>query len=413
MGFRFLDLPPEIRDHIYHDILSCSNARIPPADDNDPASYKFDLSILLANKQVYHEAKRAFQDNIFIKITTPWSESIDHISSEGRVPIITIGDKAEKFHTFHLWLWIDAPGLPPRAPAYSMVICLDDLPAFTRMWHFSNLNHHGLNEHLRLKLTLQDPHLPDRKIPRSLQTRLLLPFGLVKGLHAFSVQGAKVLPSVEDALKKDQAIPDPSPEQCIETATALKDAGNKALQAGDFATALEQYTAAFAAIHITVQGRKRYIHADGYYLRELTSGPLKGQRSDFARLILRVKLVANIIQTYLKMREWDEARFWGRRSIMLFRSSFTRDVDADSEEELEGDWQGRQWDWMRESASMGFPARWDMGKIMYRTALASRELGMGREAGNLIRAAAIYLPHDEIVQGEKRGLDQGGKDTGT
>ncbi|KAL8951945.1 MAG: hypothetical protein Q9222_002129 [Ikaeria aurantiellina] len=402
MGFRFLDLPPEIRDQIYHEVLSCSNARIPPPNDDDPASYKFDLSVLRTNKQVNHEAKKAFQDNIFIKITTPWSESIDHISSEGRVPIITTGCKAESFLNFHLWLWIDAPGLPPRGVAYSMVICLDDLPAFTRMWHFSNLNHHGLNEHLRLKLTLKDPHVPDRKIPKSLQTQLLLPFGLVKALHAFSVQGAKVLPSVEEALKQDQAIPDPTPEQCIENATVLKDAGNKSLQAGDYTTALQHYTSSFAAIHITVAGRKRYVHADGYYMRELTSGPLKGQRSDYARLILRVKLVANIIQTYLKMRDWEEARFWGRRSIVLFRSSFT---SADSEE-LTGEWEGLQWDWVRESASMGFPARWDMGKILYRTALASREMGFKREAGNLIRAAAIYLPHDEIVQGEKKGLDE-------
>lgn len=137
--FRFLDLPAEIRDQIYHDVLSTDTARRPPVDDDEPASYKFNLAILQANKQIHHEAKKAFQDNVFIKITTPWPESIDHISSEGRVPIITTGSRAEHFQAFHLWIWIDTPGFPLSGPAYSMLICLEDLPAFTRMWNFSNL----------------------------------------------------------------------------------------------------------------------------------------------------------------------------------------------------------------------------------------------------------------------------------
>lgn len=400
MMFRFLELPAEIRDQIYHQALSSDNARRPPEKDDEPASYKFDLAILQVNKQVYHEAKKAFQDNVFVKITTPWAESIGHISSEGRVPIITTGPKAETFNSFHLWICIDTPGEFFHGCAYSMLICLEDLAAFTRMWHFSNLNHQGLNTHLRLKLTLKDPHVPNRKIPKHLQNRLLRPFGLVKDLHSLVVQGAKVLPSVEEALKEEQAIRDPSPEECLETATTLKDAGNKSLQAGNFATALQQYTEAFAAIHITVSGRKRYIHADGYYLRDCASGTYEGQRSDYVRLLLRVKLVANLIQTYLKMKNWDEARFWGKRSIVLFRSSLT----GDDSDDLGGD--ETRWAWVRESATMGFPARAEMGKILYRTALASRELGNEDEVENLIRAAAIYLPYDEVVQGEKEVLDE-------
>ncbi|KAL9013441.1 MAG: hypothetical protein Q9173_001853 [Seirophora scorigena] len=397
--FPFLLLPAEIRDQIYHDILSSDNARCPPVDDDEPASYKFDLAILHANKQIHHEAKKAFQDNVFIKITTPWPESIEHISSEGRVPIITTGHRAEHFESFHLWIWIDTPSVPLSGPTYSMLICLEDLPAFTRMWHFSNLNHQSLNTFLRLKLTLQDPHVPDRKIPRNLQNRLLRPFGLVKNLHSLSVRGAKVLPSVEEALFKEQAVPDPSPEECLECATALKEEGNKSLQTGHYATALQFYTDAFAAIHITVSGRKRHVHADGYYTGKLASGLYKGQRSDYVRLVLRVKLVANFIQAYLKMKEWEEARFWGRRSIALFRSSLTGDLDNDLRDHT-------KWGWVSEAANMGFPAQAEMGKIMYRTALASRALRCDKEVENLIRAAAICLPHDGLVQNEKNILDE-------
>ncbi|KAL8770979.1 MAG: hypothetical protein Q9209_003398 [Squamulea sp. 1 TL-2023] len=402
MAFRFLDLPPEIRDQIYHDILCCENARRPPADDDNPASYHFDLAILRTNRQIHHESKKAFQDNIFIKITTPWSESIQHISSEGRVPIITLGPSAEAFASFHLWIFIDAPATPPRGTNYSMVICIDDLPAFTRMWRFSNLNHQDLNPHLRLKLTLQDPHVPDRKIPKALQTRLLKPFGLIKNLHAFSVHGAKLLPSVEEALKKEQATPEPSPEECFETATALKDAGNISLQAQDYAAALQYYTEAFAAIHITVSGRKRYVHADGYYSgRELTTGSYKGQPSAFVRIIFRVKLVANFIQTYLKMEKWEEARFWGKRSIVMFRAN----LDPHHGDDLEGDFD-RDWQWVKLSVSMGFPARNEMGKVFYRTALASRALGYKKEEWNLVHAARVYLPSDQVIQAVLKRMEE-------
>ncbi|KAI4198894.1 MAG: hypothetical protein LQ350_004959 [Teloschistes chrysophthalmus] len=399
MAFSFLNLPAEIRDQIYHEVLSATNARRPPLKDDDPGTFEFDLGVLRVNKQIHHEAKKAFEDNVFIKITTPWSESIDHISSEGRVPIITKGKPADDFHAFHLWVWIVAPGVPDRGVAYSMVISLDDLPAFTRMWHFSNLNHQGLNPHLGLKLTLQDPHVPDRKIPRNLQTLLLQPFALVKDLHSFTVEGAKVLPSVEEALKTEQAIPDASPEESLARATALKTLGNQSLQAGEYAAALQQYTDAFAAIHITVSGRKRYIHADGYYRRELTSGPYQGQRSDYARIILRVQLVANVLQVYLKMQGWEDARFWGKRSILLFRKSLIGETD----DELGGS--RADWAWVQESATMGFPARTEMGKILYRTALASYELKRQDEVANLMWAAAVYLPHDQIVQARARAWD--------
>ena len=246
---------------------------------------------------VYREAKKVFQDNIFVKITTPWPEAIDHIKSDGKVPSVTTGEKAANFGDFHLWVFIDTPATPypHNHGSFSMLICLEDLEAFTRMWHFSNLNHVGLNQHLRLKLKIQDPHVPDRKIPKSLQTRLLLPFGMIKNLHTFSVHGSKLLPSVEEALQKERDVPDPSPEKCLEKGFAVKEAGNQLLKDGLYREALDRYVESFAAIQITVSGRLRYIHADGYYIRELVSGPHKGMRGDLVRMILRVQLVANVV----------------------------------------------------------------------------------------------------------------------
>jgi len=186
----FLDLPAEIREQIYGEILSSTNSKVDPITSEEPGSYKYHLDILLVNHQIYREATKIFQDNVFVKITTPWPEAIEHIRSEGKVPSVTTGDKAANFRDCHLWIFIDTPATlhPHRHGSFSMLICLEDLEAFTRMWHFSNLNYQGLNQHLRLKLTIQDPHVSDRKIPKALQSRLLQPFGMIKDLHYFSVR---------------------------------------------------------------------------------------------------------------------------------------------------------------------------------------------------------------------------------
>lgn len=362
MSLRFLDFPPEIREQIYGEVLSSTNSMCEPTDPDEPGSYRYHLDVLQVNHQVHHEAKKIFQDNVFVKITTPWPEAIGHIRSEGKVPTVTTGDKASQFRDFHLWVFIDTPATPnpqPRHENFSMLICIEDLEAFTRMWHLSNLNHYGLNRHLRLKLTVQDPHVTDRKIPKALQYQLLLPFGLVKELHTFSVNGPKLLDSVQDAMNKERNTPDPAPEECIEKGFALKDLGNQLLKAGSYRDALIKYTDAFKAIHITVSGRMRIIHAEGYYIRELTSGPHKGMRGDYVRMVLRVQLVANFVLVYLKLEQWEEAYYWGKRSIMLFKQGVTGDESDDLS--LEG-----PQTWLSHTLPANFPAHDAMGKIFYR-----------------------------------------------
>ena len=400
MAPRFLDYPAEIREQIYSDILSTTSSKVESVDPDEPAHYEYQLAILLTCHQIYREAKKVFQDNVFVKITTPWPEAIDHIRSEGKVPSVMTGEQAEIFRGFHLWVFIDSPAhsWPNCQERYSMLIALEDLEPFNRFWHFSNLNHYGLNRNLRLKLTIQDPHVPDRKIPKTLQTRLLLPFGMIKDIDSFSVHGSKLLPSVDEALHKERAIPDPTPEQCLEKGFALKDAGNALLKLGLHREALQKYIDSFDAIHIHVSGRVRTVHCDGFYIRDLVSGTYKGQRGDYARMILRVQLVANTVLAYLKLEDFVEAHFWGKRSILLFRLSVT----GQESDEIGGDGQ----DWLIQTWPVRFPAHDAMGKIFYRTALASRALGEVVEMKTLIKAAAVYLPHDEIVQKELRALEE-------
>ena len=337
---------------------------------------------------------------------------------------------------------------------YSMVILLEDLPAFTRMWHFSNLHHQGLNEHLRLKLTIQDPHLAERKIVKGLQQRLLMPFGIVKDLHKFSIEGAKVLPSVVDALAKERVTKDPTMEECIERALSLKELGNQQTKVGQYQDALAQYFAAFDAIHVIVSadGIDRTVHADGFYIREIATGPHQGMRGDYIRMILRgtyqthlflphpplpfptylptyqsltVKLVANVMHAYLNLRQPHLAHHWGSRSIRLFRGS----VNGSTRTTLD---QPGDLDFITQTLATRFPAHEALGKIFYRTAVARREMDHGvvewnheavggedgdrakrwaelsedgrREALGLMRAATDYLPGDQGVLQELGSL---------
>lgn len=398
MASRFLGIPAEIREQVYRDLLSSSNARRPSGLPDGSIIYEFQLSILLTNRQIHREAKKIFQDNIFIKITTPWPEALGHISTEGRVPIVAAGNNAANFQNWHLWVLVDAPPAAVEHDRFSMIISLEDLNRFTKTWRYSNLNHLGLNTYLRLKLTIQDPHVSSRKLPKALQNQLLLPFGDVKGLQSCSVLGDKVLPSVKECLSEVQAIPEPTLEECLEGASSLKQDGDMALLAGDYDKALQCYMDAFAAIHIRNDGRVRHVYADGYYIREVDKGKYKGERGDYIRMMIRVELVAQIVLAYLKMENWTEAHFWGKRTIVLFRQGMTSSLSQEIADYAPSDWAA-------DAAMMLIPAKKEMGEIFYRTALASRALGKTADVKTLIKAAAIYLPDDQAVLAERRALD--------
>ena len=393
----FLLLPPEIRDEIYRLILHPDANRKYHEYDHTSYNYAPALGLFRVNKQIAHESRKIFHDlNVFVRIGTPWPEAQHHVANEGEVPIlISEPEHVAKFSYHRMVMSVDAPEHPMlQSDAQRFIILLDDLEKFAKMWFYADLSHPGLNEHLRLTLQLQDPFALENEenhISKALQRKLLLPFGHVKNLKETVITGdPKPYSSLETEVRALQAKPHLSPEHCLKECVRLKLEGNTELNAGRYESALELYKQAWAAIHIVIKGRRRHIHADAFFARDLREEPYRGKNGQTERLVLRVQLVANTCLAYLKLGQEDECLFWGMRTIDIWRDGMGVDTRHDIPPQDE--------------AILGFPAADQMGKIYYRTALAYKELGENIEARKLLQVARIYLPNDKSVKAEAEAL---------
>lgn len=339
---------------------------------------------------MHSESLKLFrQRNIFVVVETPWREAEQHVAVAGNVPVICSDAHAERFETWHLSVAIDAPQIPSRENENKrFVILLDDLPLFCKMWFYSDLNYAGdLNRYLRLTLTIRDPfrhEWDDTVIPKELQRRFFEPFGCVKGLMEFVVEGQHY-PSLERQVREQMAVPYDSPSKCLQEAIKLQELGDQALNRSYPRRAIELYIQSFEKIHIICVGRRRSIWGEVWFDVQFTDGPFKDQHGQVVWLTLRVTLVANIIKAYLDLEDYAEAEFWGMRSIRLMRESAGFNSDEEAEQAM---------------LNSNFPGSMQMGRIYYRTGVAQKALGMVSEARQLLKIAAVYLPDDEAVTRE-------------
>ena len=335
-------------------------------------SYSVIPAWLWINRQIHQEATAVFRKNIFVAISTPWPRAFEHIELQGYVPMLAVGKAGETFKSYHLDVQISSPHITEaHASLERFIILLDDLKTFCDFWFYQDLDHPGLNTHLELTLVLRDPYSPDwdnRTVPKALQRQFFQPFGVVKSLNGVKVSGDHY-PSIAKSMRDTMEAPAKSPEECFEEAITLKDEGNVLLQNKQYRAAIKKYEESFFAIHIVVQGRRRSVWADAYLHAELRSGPRKGQYGHIVRIVLRFELVANTILAFFKLGEYEEARFWGMRTINLMG-------DVTPDEPLE------------------FPAGKSIGHIYLRTAWSCKELGEKGEALKFFRIAAGYLPSE-------------------
>jgi len=251
---------------------------------------------------------------------------VNHISSEGLVPIVCTDRRAGAFKTHHALVQITAP-FHQAVPEYTVVVLLDDLPLFTRTWYYSALSYPMLNDRLSTTFMLRNPDgtSPSQELSLSLQRRLLLPFEQVKGLYHLDIIGYAA--EVEKDLKRRMAKPLPTLVDCCEKAQGFMEAGDAAIISNNLQEALELYRQAFHSIHILIHGRTRRVLADVFFHEAIETGRFAGQTGMTVRLVMRLKLVSRYVLAYLKLEQWAEAAFWGMRSIRIMRESMDTEFE--------------------------------------------------------------------------------------
>lgn len=391
-----LTLPPEIREHIYRFILNPDANRIFNEDEYTDYDYRDALVLFRLNQLIYYEARKVFRNlNVFVRIETPFPNAREYVAFEGHVPILMKNQRAARFKGWSLSAQIGAPQTPiAEAEPHFIVILLDDLEKFTKIWFYSDLSNPGLNRFLSLNLELRDPYTPeweDKRMPKWIQRQLLMPFGQVKNLRQIKLTGnPKPLSSIESELRVEQEKPYPTPEQCLAETTRLKDEGNKQIKAGNYRDALELYNQAWAAMFIIIKGRQRHVHGESYFTRELLEDPYKGKSGHLERLSLRIQLVSNTCLAYLKLEDWEEVIFWGMRTIQMFQQMSGAD-EHDTEP-------------AQEAVPAEFPGRIYIGRIYFRTAMAYKACEDRYQARKLLRVAQVYMPTDALIREELASL---------
>ncbi|KAK6525893.1 hypothetical protein TWF281_010937 [Arthrobotrys megalospora] len=401
----FLDIPAELRNQIYSYLLSPFSNRYTLEDGSHAYSYSESLEIFLVNRQVYLESRKIFhQLNTFVRISTPWEQAKFHVALDGQVEILESSPRADNFKLHTLSVSINAIYPSPETledpqALFSFIILLEtgDLDRFCRSWFYSSVTMPYLNTHLILNIGLQDPYISsspfpiagEPHLPKQKQSQLLQPFGKIKDLREFHINGdIAVYPSVRKSLKTEMDTPLDPPEKCLEKGTELKDLGNAALVTGKYSEAIEFYNKAFLAIHIVINEQTRRVYGDSFFDTVIrTPGPFKDQHAGQARILLRVRLVANTILAYLKLQDYEMAVLTGMRTIRLMRASVGLDEDDGA------------FDASMEAMS-GFIGSGEMGKIYFRTAMAYKALNKNGESRRLLAVASVYLPNDKTIRQE-------------
>lgn len=246
---------------------------------------------------------------------------VHHISTEGLVPIVCTSPAAELFKTHTATVQITAP-FHHAVPEHTAVLLLDDLHLFAQTWYYSALSYPMLNDRLSTTFRLVIPS------PPHLQRRLLLPFGNIKGMSSMHTTG--YLSAITTELEARMKTPLPTLSQTLETATHHLETGDQHLAANNPTDALSSYTAAFHAIHILIHApsRTRRILADAFFHAVIPSGRYAGQTGMTVRIVLRLKLMARYVHAHLCLGRYDDAAFWGMRSIRILRDALDTQFEA-------------------------------------------------------------------------------------
>ena len=261
-----LKLPAEIRNQIYAELLHTRKTKVFYDKPLSPghAGYFFGVGILRTNRLIYHESVKILEENRFIKIKASWSTFQDELITATKFPLIARrreGDSMPKCYMAVDLLFTEHQRRSKRV----YISCAEDLPEFCRNLFYHGMATEGFNQLLHITLDVQDPFAQGKGPAKCVQESLLLPFGILKNLKKLETgkNGIKPINAVEKHLRRELKRPNPSAKQYLEKATKLKDEGNEAYKAGEYARSIRLYFDAYAAMHIHVLGRRFQIVLDG------------------------------------------------------------------------------------------------------------------------------------------------------
>ena len=230
----FLGLPLELRNEIYRHLLSTHYTRLDLGLGR--ARYLFHPAILAINRQIYDESTAVLrQENKFILIATSWASFEEDLLVQGKFPIIAeCRDEINKLPPTHMFVQLDFRGEVNTNFISLYLTCLEDLPHLCRLLFYASCQAKDFTSLLHITLALQNPHAASGTVPKKLQESFLMPFAVLKGLDGLIIKGPRD-EAVERQLRKAMKIPNPTAAEYLESAARLKDNGNAAFKAGDYA----------------------------------------------------------------------------------------------------------------------------------------------------------------------------------
>ena len=255
--FRFRDLPAEIRNKIYRELLCDFKPQpttIDPASmlELAPAHHDIDTAILRTSKAVYREAYDVMiKTNRFVKITSVRGLPLWLLLNGLRVPIVT-SDKGrvDKFKGYVLAVHLGCENPLPipegsdgsrfLVPCTLMVLHRD-VDVFCLALTDGDAHAPGFSENLQISMTVA-PDLNEQKtshntpslrdfFSESMQKRLLAPFRTrLRGYKAVKIQGyvdQALANTVREEMKLDRWS---DPEQVLADFAAAKEEGSRLFQ---------------------------------------------------------------------------------------------------------------------------------------------------------------------------------------
>ncbi|KAI7789042.1 hypothetical protein LA080_005146 [Diaporthe eres] len=402
--FRFLDLPIEVRNAIYHVILCdpppAQLRRVEQADllwlpeGMAMITHPSEMQILQTSRQVHAEARDVMlRGNQFIRIRARGvGQVIKGFLLARQIPIVrTTALSRDRFKGYVMTHSIeltsdrpeDFPG-PKHDTDADLVILHRDLDLFcealaTRgtlmVRGFGSLTKHNLTIHNTFDSTLSPGFMGEKN-----QERLLQPYRRhLRGFSHFSVDGsvsASLAESVEKAVAEENL---PEPEEVLAEFKRNKDLGNRFFRQKEFHKAAEAYTTGYIKVALIRNGNIWPLVAD------------KGGQSflhAIAETYYQVCLncAQNILVFLRETSESDQTKiqyYCGKadyhvKSAMAAGDNFTTD------------WR---------------PNLQQMAKLSFRAASIERVLGNMDAAKSLIDIARQQAPSDPVIRREAEEIE--------